>query len=294
MRRFRQFACIDWSGAAGEYQKGIALGLCREGEEAPELLSPPGGWSRAAILQWLLDRAADGSDILVGIDFSASLPFVDRGGFFPEWQESPTDAPALWALLDRLCATDAHLAAGSIPFHAQMGRHFRHRRAAETITGDLFEQRMGRFRRTELACRAGGFGHCVSSFNLIGAAQVGKSALTGMRLLHRLAGRVPIWPFDPLPPAGPAIVEIYTSIAARAAGGTRGRSKIRDGGALDRALAALDARAHRPLDRYDDHKTDALVTAAWLRRAAADPILWSPSALSPLIRRTEGWTFGVR
>ena len=39
--------------------------------------------------------------------------------------------------------------------------------------------------------------------------------------------------------------------------------------------------------------TDAIVTAAWLRRAASDPALWAPPALTPAIARSEGWTFGV-
>ena len=77
----------------------------------------------------------------------------------------------------------------------------------------------------------------VSNFNLVGAAQVGKASLAGMRLLHRLSGRMPLWPLDPVPAKGPLLVEIYTSLAARAAGLPPGRSKIRDGAVLDAALA---------------------------------------------------------
>jgi hypothetical protein len=132
-----------------------------------------------------------------------------------------------------------------------------------------------------------------SCFNLVGAAQVGKSSLSGMRVLHRLAGRVPVWPFDPVPGTGPLIVEIYTSIAARAAGLRAGRSKLRDAASLDQALAALGTRPHAPLARYDDHATDAILTAAWLRRVQCDPALWRPEALTDRIAATEGWTFGV-
>ena len=38
-----------------------------------------------------------------------------------------------------------------------------------------------------------------------------------MRLLYRLAGRLPVWPVDPLPAEGSVVVEIYTTIAALAA-----------------------------------------------------------------------------
>jgi hypothetical protein len=83
----------------------------------------------------------------------------------------------------------------------------------------------------------------VSNFNLVGAAQVGKSSMTGMRLFVRLDPHLPIWPFDPLPETGSAVVEIYTSIAAVAAGLPRGRTKVRDPETLDTALARLGSRS---------------------------------------------------
>jgi hypothetical protein len=132
-----------------------------------------------------------------------------------------------------------------------------------------------------------------SCFNLVGAAQVGKSSLTGMRVLNRLAGYVSIWPFDPVPETGSVIVEIYTSLAARAAKIPKGRSKMLTGEALDAALGELGVKAHSELPRYTDHATDAILTAAWLRRAAHDAELWNPAGLLD-VAATEGWTFGVR
>jgi hypothetical protein len=104
---------------------------------------------------------------------------------------------------------------------------------------------------------------------------------------------MPVWPFDPQPEQGPVIVEIYTSIAARAGGLRKGLSKVREAETLDRVLRELDSDAHRPLDRYDDHSTDAIMTAAWLRKVAHDPALWAPEEMKPEIARTEGWTFGA-
>lgn len=132
-----------------------------------------------------------------------------------------------------------------------------------------------------------------SCFNLVGASQVGKSSLTGMRVLHRLRGRMGIWPFDQVPDEGPLIVEIYTSLAARLAGMRKGLSKIRDAETLDAMLAAFDSAPHAPLARYDDHATDAMLSAAWLRIAANQPALWHPAQLTPELAQTEGWTFGV-
>jgi len=58
-------------------------------------------------------------------------------------------------------------------------------------------------------------------------------------------------------------------------------------------LQALGSKPHSPLNRYTDHATDALITAAWLRKVAANPQLWAPNALNIEIAVTEGWTFGV-
>ena len=64
---------------------------------------------------------------------------------------------------------------------------------------------------------------------------------------------------------------------------------------LDAALTH-PAIASQPTARtgpVDDHTTDAILTAAWLRRAAHVPALWSPAELTPDLAQTEGWTFGV-
>ena len=286
--RFRNFAAIDWSGAMGERHRGIALALLSEGESAPKLVHPGHRWSRSEVLDWLLNDLP--ADTLVGFDMGISLAHADAAAFFPGWAETPPDARNLWALIDRLCAADAHLAASSFVDHPEVARHFRRHGGRE---GDLFGGGRGRFRVTELAQQAMG---CkpYSNFNLVGAAQVGKSSLTGMRLLHRLAGRLPVWPVDPLPEAGSVVTEIYTTIAAIAAGRSAAKSKVRDYAALNTALAALGAAPVPGEGPITDHASDALITAAWLRTAAHDPALWNPVGLTPEIARTEGWTFGAR
>jgi len=285
--RFERFAAIDWSGAKGRRQRGIAVAACEEGRTAPVLVEPSGAsWGRAEVLDWLVEQADE--PILIGLDLSPAFPFADRGAYFPGWPESPPDARSLWALVDESSAQDLHFAASGFVGEPQARRHFRQQRDC----GDLFEPGRGRLRECEK--RQLDLGLSPSScFNLIGPAQVGKSSLTGMRVLHALDGRIPVWPFDSLPEAGPVIVEIYTTIAARAARIRKGLSKMRDGAALDAALLEMDSDPHMPLARYDDHSTDAILTAAWLRAAAGDPRLWNPTALTPEIARTEGWTFGV-
>lgn len=290
MTHFRHFAAIDWSGAVGEWQRGIAVAICARGSTAPRLVRADQRWSRAAVLDWLLHHMPD--DTLVGLDLGPSLPFEDRGAFFPEWDRSPPDARALWALVDEICAQDAHLAANSFVDHPDAARHFRRHGNRK---GDLYGAGGGRLRETERAQREQGL-NPYSNMNLVGAAQVGKSSLTGMRVLNRVQHRLPIWPFDSCPNDGSLIVEIYTSIAALAAGRAKGRTKMTSIAALNDALAspAIASEPMAVLDHIDDHRTDALLTSAWLRAVADRHALWSPRALQDnrSLAQTEGWTFG--
>lgn len=287
-RRFGYFAAIDWSGAAGERHAGIALAICEPGGGAPRIVRPGHRWSRSEVADWLLHAMP--TDTLVGFDISGSLAHADRGAYFPGWGESPADARALWALVERLSADDPHLGAGSFVDQPEIARHYRRHGGRE---GDRFGGGIGRLRVTErigqtaLGCRP------TSNFNLVGAAQVGKASLTGMRVLRRLSGRIALWPFDPQPDHGSVAVEIYTTIAAIAAGRSPGRSKLRSYAELNRALGALGSGPVRGRGPIDDHRSDALLAAAWLRRVAHDPRLWNPPAMTPEIARTEGWTFGA-
>jgi len=292
MTEFEHFAAIDWSGAAGERHHGIALAVCGRGDEAPQLVHPERKWSRPEVLGWLLEELPERT--LVGLDLGMSLPFADRGAFFPGWSESPANARGLWALVDSICEADEHLAAASFVDHVEACRFFRRHGGRE---GDLFGAEglpggRGRFRVTEHAQRAAGC-NPYSNFNLVGAAQVGKSSLTGMRVLNRLAGTLPIWPVDPLPAAGSAVVEIYTSIAAIHAGRRAGQTKLRSIEELNAALAVLGSQPVPGSGEIPDHRSDALLTAAWLRRASTQEEYWRPALMTAEIAQTEGWTFGA-
>lgn len=290
--RFQHFLAIDWSGAAGPRQKGIALALSNAKGGPPVLVDPGKGWSREDVLAILRDELPENT--LVGMDLGISLPFADAGAFFPGWDLSPPDARTLWALIDEICTDDPHLAASSFVSHPEAARYFRHSREH---VGDRFHlpdaaTSEGRFRRAEEAQRAQGV-RPVSNFNLVGAAQVGKSSLTGMRMLHRLGGQAAIWPVDPLPARGTVIVEIYTSIAALGGGVRKGRTKLRSHEELNSALARLGSPPIAGEGPIDDHSSDAIVTAAWLRRIGHCSQYWNPQGLTPEIARTEGWTFGA-
>ncbi|MEY3634205.1 MAG: hypothetical protein RLZZ61_615 [Pseudomonadota bacterium] len=281
MRPFTRFACVDWSGAKGSRHPGIALAVCAAGDEAPRLITPPDKvWSRQSIVDWLL---AQDDDLLIGFDFSFAPPFMERGSYLPG-DDVPASAKAFWAYVDHIC-DDPDLGAASF-LESHHRRHFYLGAADGTKSDYLF------WRQCELLSK-GSSGKASTVYDAIGASQVAKASFAGMRLLHQLRDLMAIWPFDPLPARGKVAVEIYTTIAARAAGVAKGRSKVRDAIGLDLALHALGSKSHLPLNHYTDHATDALITAAWLRKVAGNPQLWTPNALNFEIAATEGWTFGV-
>lgn len=289
MRKFQQFAALDWSGAKGERHRGIALAVA-SGQAAPQLIRPSHIWSRLEICDWMCEQAATQSDMLIGFDFSSSLAFADHGAYFPTWPESPATITKLWEMVDRLSEADPYLGANSILLHPEIHRHFRH---GQGVVGDLFEAGGGRLRIVERYQRERGLSASVSNFNLVGAAQVGKASLTGMRVLHRVHKQIPLWPLDSVPNRGPCLVETYTTLAARAAGIRKGRSKIRTAEELNAALAHL----HCPPTPYSgpisDHQSDALLTAAWMRHIAKNKATWHPAPLNAKIASQEGWTFGI-
>ncbi|WP_271077185.1 hypothetical protein [Aurantiacibacter sp. MUD61] len=293
VRQFEHFIAVDWSGAQGARHKAITMAVAHADGGPPVLVEREAGWTRAEVRDVLADALPDNS--LVGLDLGIALPYADEGAYFPGWEKSPPDAKSLWALIDVICEGDEHFSAGSFVDHPEASHYFRRhggREGARFGAGGAAGGR-GRLRVTERAQEAMG---CkpYSNFNLVGAAQVGKSSLTGMRVLHALRGELPVWPIDPLPYTGSVVVEIYTALASMAAGRSASRSKIRSFEELDEALARLGSPAICGSGPIDDHASDALITAAWLRNAAQVDALWSPEKLTPEIARTEGWTFGAR
>lgn len=281
--RFARFVAIDWSGAKGARHRGIAVGLCDAGDGPPHLAPAPRGiWSRCDVAHWMAASARE-KPTLFGADFSFAPPFLARGSYLPG-DAVPQDAPTFWAYVDALC-DDVDMGAASL-LETHHRRHFYFGKA-DGVKASFMHHRV-----CEAHYNAGGGGKPSTVYDAIGAAQVAKASFAGMRLLHHIHPALPIWPFDPLPDAGSLLVEIYTSIAARAAGRPKGRSKMRDLSALNDALAAVGSMPYvGPV--ADDHAADALLTAAWMRRAAEDSACWHPAALTKDIARTEGWTFGV-
>jgi hypothetical protein len=280
--RFAAYVAIDWSGAKGRRHKGIAIAEAR-GDGAPRLVRPEHVWSRCEVLDWLLKRAAR-EPTLFGFDFSFAPPIVEKGEYLLGEPEVPKTAREFWAYVDERC-DDEDLGAASFLEIAHR-KHF-YFGIADGVKADFV-----RFRQCDARLNAQGGRKTASAYDAIGAAQVAKASFSGMRLLHKVDGRIAIWPMDPPPEDGSAVVEIYTRIYLRRAG--LSGVKLRSRAALNRALDGLGSRRARLGFEPNDHQTDALVTAAGMRQLAlTEPQAFDPAGLTPRIAAAEGWTFGV-
>jgi hypothetical protein len=284
--RFAAYVAIDWSGAKGTRHKGIAIGEAR-GDGAPRLVRAGHVWSRCEVLRWLIRRAAK-EPTLFGFDFSFAPPIIELGEYLPGESDVPKSAREFWAYVDSRC-DDADLGAASFLEVA-------HRKHFYFGIADGVKAEFVRFRQCDARLNRQGGRKTASAYDAIGATQVAKASFAGMRLLHRLDGKVAIWPMDPLPKNdsehGSAVVEIYTRIYLRRAGMTG--VKLRSLAALNAALEGLGSPPARLRFEPNDHQTDALVTAAGMRAlATTEPRAFEPEGLTEEIAQAEGWTFGV-
>ena len=282
MRRFTRTIAIDWSGAKGKRHRGIAIAEAH-GEAAPRLIRPGHIWSRTEVLKWLIREAAR-EPTLFGFDFSFAPPLIERGEYLPGEPDVPKTAREFWTYVDRKC-DDEDLGAASFLEEA-------HRRHFYFGIADGVKARFMHFRQCDARLNAQGGRKTASAYDAIGAAQVAKASFSGMRFLHHLDGKVAVWPMDPLPERGSAVVEIYTRIYLRRAG--MSGTKLRNRTALNLALEGLGSPPVRLKFEPSDHQTDALVTAAGMRQlATTEPRAFDPEGLTPEIAQSEGWTFGV-
>jgi hypothetical protein len=279
--RFASTVAIDWSGAKGRRHKGIAIAEAR-GDEPPRLVRLGHVWSRVEVLDWLLERAAK-EPTLFGFDFSFAPPFAERGAYLPGEPDIPDNARDFWAYVDRK-SNDEDLGAAS--FLEEVHRRHFYFGIDDGVKADFV-----RFRICDAHLNAQGGRKTASAYDAIGAAQVAKASFSGMRLLHRLEGKIAIWPMNPLPSEGSVVVEIYTRIYLRNAG--MSGKKLRNRIDLNQALTGLGSKPVRLRFEPNDHQSDALVTAAGMRAHLRHPDAFTPSRLTEELARTEGWTFGI-
>jgi len=282
---FDRFIGIDWSGARGPKLPGIQVAVCEAGRAAPRLVvGKHGAWRRSDLADWLARQCETGAP-LIGLDFSFTFPFCDRGAYFPA-AAGPRDAAGLWALVDDACRAAPEYYGGPFREAAPWRDYF-------LSAGRRGVRYQARHKQAELACVAQGLGRPENVFKLIGPSQVGMGSLAGMRLLaalKRAVPRVSIWPFDRCKTGVPVVAETFPR--AFLAHAVRERRKLRDHGPLATVLAVFGSRAFRGALPSDD-AADAIVLAAGLRARHAEKALWQPPGMTDTVRRTEGWIFGV-
>jgi hypothetical protein len=295
---FSAFIGIDWSGAKGARQPGIQLAMARPGNDAPDTWLADGGrhWGRDEVRDRLLAEAsaANGAPVLVGIDFAFAHPFHDEGAYYPGLAASPADAPALWQMVETVCAGDLHLYGGAMF-------------AADGVADYYLSPKnhgapnyRSRRRLTEHASRASARAPS-PTFKAIGADNVATGSMAGMRLIHALkaalGSRLAVWPFDrvtPEPSGGLAmvLVEIFPSYYFHAAGMNPAKNAAADPAFMNAALAAYGSQGvsqeYAPRGA-DADEADAIISAAALRYFAGRPRGWQ----APREAAREGWIFGV-
>lgn len=283
---FDRFIAVDWSGARGKAYPGIAVAECGPGASAPRLIAAPDRtWRRANFADWLAGEALQAGRCLVGIDCAFTLP---------EAVATPligTDytAAQLWSYIDATCADAEDYFGGDFADRPQHAAFF-------WRSGPRPPGFAGHHRATEHACRAARLGAPESPLKLVGARQVGKGSLAGMRVLGALKERLgdwfSVWPFDPAGGARIVAVELYPRLFLRMAG--HGNGKVRSLDQLNRCLTLLGSLPYdETATNLSDHETDSVVAAAGLRHIAPDPAVWCPAGLDALAIRAEGWIFGV-
>jgi hypothetical protein len=204
MPAFARTIGIDYSGAEtpNASLKGLRVYLAEH--DVPVEVSPPSlrrYWTRKGIAAWLVERLAEDTPTLVGIDhgFSFPLRYFETHGLLPDWPGFLDDFQRHWP-------TD--LDHTYVDFVREGVDGFGNGAA-----------RMGNTRWRRLTEERAGGAKSVFHFDVPGS--VAKSTHAGipwLRFIRRRVGpRVHFWPFDgwDIPPGRSAIAEVYPALWSR-------------------------------------------------------------------------------
>jgi len=249
---------VDWSGRATGERRAIWLAEARAGE----LVRLESGRTRDQVADHVLALAVADPELVVGLDFSFSLPawfFADRG---------LATVDELWTLAAR--DGERWLADCDPPFWGRPGR------PRPELPSHL--------RATEVAIASPGGVRPKSTFQVGGNGSVGTGSIRGWPVLTRLRrDGFAIWPFDHA--RFPLAVEVYP----RSCTGAVVKTDMRQRAALlDQRFPGLE-HGLRDLAVESDDAFDACVTAL-VMAAHADE--FAELAL-PADRagRLEGWAW---
>ena len=289
MKNFDLFVGIDWSGAKTPIKtKAIAVALAWKGREAPHISGKI--WSREMVGDWIKSLATRDKRILIGIDcnfgYSQIIGEQQFGAYY-------TYAD-LWEAVEAANQNAPNYFAGGYWTHPNHQKYF----WTQGKKPDDFDMPK---RLTEILCGEAGYGWPESPFKLIGAKQVGKGGLAGMRLAYDLKQHcgvdICIWPFEThADSARIVITEIYPRQFLRRTGW--GNQKVRTIEDINACLPKLNSNPIEGHIDVSDHETDALIAAAGLRFLCGQgktvpKEIYAPKALDRITASREGWIFGV-
>lgn len=289
MRNFDQFVGIDWSGAKSPIRtKSIALAFCDQGQEAPKLLQHVR--SRTAVAEWIEGLIENKKRTLIGIDCN----FGYASSIVEKQVSKGAKAQNLWNKVDEVNHDHSNFFAGNFWADKRYASDF----WTEGKMPKGFEMPK---RQTEIVCAQNGYGRPESPFKLIGAKQVGKGGLSGMRMAHyfklKLGAKIAIWPFDKnYNEAQIVMTEIYPRQFLMRVG--HGTTKVRDIATLNDILPFFKSEMIDNKEAITDHDTDALVSAAGLRylcgmKDIIPQSIVNPPSMTLAAQEREGWIFGV-
>ncbi len=201
MAIFERYIGIDYSGAetANSSLKGLRVYQATRGAEPSEVPPPPSPrkyWTRKGIAQWLVERLAEPTPTLVGIDhgFSFPLRYFEEHRIVPDWPTFLDDFCLHWPTdLDNTYVDFVRY--GAVGNGAARSGSSRWRRLTEIRAG---------------AAKS------VFQFDVQGA--VAKSTHAGIPWLglirRQLGARVHFWPFDgwQIPAGISVIAEVYPAL----------------------------------------------------------------------------------
>jgi hypothetical protein len=201
MAAFARYIGIDYSGAETPTASLKGLRIYKAEDEAPPVEVPPPPsprkyWTRRGIAEWLIERLAEDTPTLVGIDhgFSFPLRYFEMHHLKPDWPRFLDDFQRHWPTDEDHTYVDFVRDGTAGNGTARMG-NARWRR--------LTEERTGRAK---------------SVFHFDVQGSVAKSTHAGIPWLRfirkRLGRRVHFWPFDgwDIPPRQSAIAEVYPAL----------------------------------------------------------------------------------
>jgi len=293
VKPFENYVGIDWSGAKTPiFNKAISVSTVESGSYAPQLLSQK--WARQTVAEYILDLAQNIKmpRTLIGID--CNFGYADEV-VTKQFGQNATHRD-VWAGVDAACIAhkdSANFFAGGFWQSPQYAPDF-------WISGKRRADFNMPRRETEIACSDQGLGNPESPFKLIGAKQVGKGGLAGMRMAHYLkqcAGdAIAFWPFEPdlIDTAKIVITEIYPRQFLMRSG--HGTTKIRTHNDLNTVLTAFGSEVMASNAIFSDHDTDAIASAAGLRHLCQKKIpkeISAPRRMSYNAQTREGWIFGI-